>query len=89
VFPVGIAADTRPRLANAGGVAQIEHGNLDPSGQLLLTVKLAEQNAAKADFAELADRLGRIEKPAQHNPITVPYAMARSRVDPSTPPGKR
>ncbi len=35
--------------------------NLDPSGQLLLTLKLAERNAAKADFAELADRLGRIE----------------------------
>lgn len=49
------------RLQNADDVAQIEHGSLDPSGQLLLTLKPAEQNATKADIAELTDRLGRIE----------------------------
>jgi uncharacterized membrane protein YcaP (DUF421 family) len=49
------------RLQNADDVAQIEHGSLDPSGQLLLTLKSAEQSATKADIAGLADRLGRIE----------------------------
>ncbi len=50
------------RLQNANAVAQIEHGSLDPSGQLLLTVKATEQSATKADVAELADQLRRIER---------------------------
>jgi uncharacterized membrane protein YcaP (DUF421 family) len=49
------------RLQNADDVAQIEHGSLDSSGQLLLTLKVAEQNATKADIADIADRLHRIE----------------------------
>jgi len=49
------------RLQNADDVGQIEHGSLDPSGQLLLTLKATEQNATKADIAELTDRLRRIE----------------------------
>ncbi len=49
------------RLQNADDVAQIEHGSLDPSGQLLLTLKAAEQNATKADIADLVARLRRIE----------------------------
>jgi len=50
------------RLQNADDVAQIEHGVLDTSGQLLLTVKAAEQTATKADIAALTDQLRRIEK---------------------------
>jgi uncharacterized membrane protein YcaP (DUF421 family) len=50
------------RLQNANAVAQIEHGSLDPSGQLLLTVKATEQSATKADVAELTDQLRRIER---------------------------
>lgn len=34
---------------------------LDRSGQHLLTRKAAEQGATKADFAELTDRIRRIE----------------------------
>lgn len=49
------------RLQNADAVSQIQHGSLDPSGQLLLTLKATEQNATKADIAELTDRLRRIE----------------------------
>jgi hypothetical protein len=52
-----------------------KYGSLDPSGQLLLTLKPAEQNATNADFAELADRLVE-SKPAQRNPITMPYSGA-------------
>lgn len=50
------------RVQNADDVAQIERGSLDPSGQLLLTVKASEQSATKADVAEITDRLGRIEQ---------------------------
>jgi uncharacterized membrane protein YcaP (DUF421 family) len=53
--------DHAVRLQNADDVAQIEHGSLEPSGHLLLTMKTAEQNATKADIADLADRLRRIE----------------------------
>lgn len=49
------------RMQNADDVAQIEHGSLDPSGHLLLTIKASEQSATKADVAEITDRLRRIE----------------------------
>lgn len=49
------------RLQNADDVAQIALGSLEPSGQLILTLKAAEQGATKTDIAELNDRLGRIE----------------------------
>jgi uncharacterized membrane protein YcaP (DUF421 family) len=49
------------RLQNADDVAQIENGSLDPSGQLLLTLRASEQSATKADIAEITDRLSRIE----------------------------
>jgi hypothetical protein len=39
----------------------VDHGSLEPGGQLVLTLKAAEQGATKADVAELAGRLGRIE----------------------------
>jgi uncharacterized membrane protein YcaP (DUF421 family) len=49
------------RLQNADDIAQIETGSLDPSGQLLLTLRPSEQSATKADVAEITDRLRRIE----------------------------
>jgi uncharacterized membrane protein YcaP (DUF421 family) len=49
------------RIQNADDVRQIENGSLDPSGQLLLTLKASEQSATKGDIAELTDRLSRIE----------------------------
>jgi uncharacterized membrane protein YcaP (DUF421 family) len=49
------------RLQNADDIAQIENGSLDPSGQLLLTLRPSEQSATKADVAEITDRLRRIE----------------------------
>jgi hypothetical protein len=36
-------------------------GSLEPGGQLVLTLKPAEQGATKADVAELTGRLTRIE----------------------------
>jgi uncharacterized membrane protein YcaP (DUF421 family) len=50
------------RLQNADDVAQIESGSLDPSGQLLLTLRPSEQAATKADVAAITDRLSRIEQ---------------------------
>lgn len=50
------------RLQNADDVSQIEQGSLDPSGQLLLTLKQSEQSSTKSDIAELNERLARIEQ---------------------------
>jgi uncharacterized membrane protein YcaP (DUF421 family) len=49
------------RLQNGDDVSQVERGSLEPGGQLVLTLKAAEQGATKADVADLAGRLGRIE----------------------------
>ena len=54
--------DHAVRLQNGDDVKQVQTGNLEPGGQLVLTLKHAEQGATKADVAELADRLGRIER---------------------------
>jgi uncharacterized membrane protein YcaP (DUF421 family) len=54
--------DHAVRLQNGDDVSQIETGNLEPSGQLVLTLKQAEQGATKADIAELTDRLARMER---------------------------
>jgi uncharacterized membrane protein YcaP (DUF421 family) len=53
--------DHAVRLQNGDDVTQVDHGSLEPGGQLVLTLKAAEQGATKADVAELAGRLGRIE----------------------------
>ena len=53
--------DHAVRLENGDDVSEVEVGRLEPSGQLVLTLKAAEQGATKADIAELAGRLGRIE----------------------------
>jgi uncharacterized membrane protein YcaP (DUF421 family) len=53
--------DHAVRLQNGDDIRQVETANLEPGGQLVLTLKHAEQGATKGDIAELADRLGRIE----------------------------
>jgi uncharacterized membrane protein YcaP (DUF421 family) len=54
--------DHAVRLQNGDEVAQVRHGSLEPGGQLVLTLKHAEQGATKADIAELTERLRRIEE---------------------------
>ena len=54
--------DHAVRLQNGDDISQVETGNLEPGGQLVLTLKHAEQGATKADVADLAERLGRIER---------------------------
>jgi uncharacterized membrane protein YcaP (DUF421 family) len=53
--------DHAVRLQNGDDVGQVEDGSLEPSGQLVLTLKPAEQGATKADVVALTDRLRRIE----------------------------
>ena len=53
--------DHAVRLQNGDDVSQVETGSLEPAGQLVLTLKHAEQGATKADIADLGDRLARIE----------------------------
>jgi uncharacterized membrane protein YcaP (DUF421 family) len=49
------------RLQNGDDVAQVDHGNLEPGGQLVLTLKAAEQGATKHDVEALRTQLDRIE----------------------------
>jgi uncharacterized membrane protein YcaP (DUF421 family) len=49
------------RLQNGEDIAQVESGVLEPSGQLLVTLRASEQSATKADVAHLTEQLGRIE----------------------------
>jgi uncharacterized membrane protein YcaP (DUF421 family) len=53
--------DHAVRLENGDDASQIARGDLEPGGQLVLTLKAAEQNATKADVAEITDRLRQIE----------------------------
>jgi uncharacterized membrane protein YcaP (DUF421 family) len=50
------------RLQNGDDVAQVDHGELEPGGQLLLTLKDDEQGATKADVAALLARLDHLER---------------------------
>jgi uncharacterized membrane protein YcaP (DUF421 family) len=54
--------DHAVRLQNGDDVGQVRLGLLEPGGQLVLTLKAAEQAATKADVAELTSRLGQIER---------------------------
>jgi uncharacterized membrane protein YcaP (DUF421 family) len=53
--------DHAVRLQNGDDVTEVDHGSLEPGGQLVLTLKSAEQGATKAGVAQLTDRLRRIE----------------------------
>lgn len=53
--------DHAVRLQNGDDAREVAVGRLEPGGQLVLTLKAAEQGATKADIAELTSRLGQIE----------------------------
>lgn len=53
--------DHAVRLQNGDDVSEVKVGRLEPGGQLVLTLKAAEQAATKADIADLTSRLGQIE----------------------------
>jgi uncharacterized membrane protein YcaP (DUF421 family) len=53
--------DHAVRLQNGDDVDEVGHGRLEPSGQLILTLKPDEQNATKADVAHLEARLESIQ----------------------------
>jgi uncharacterized membrane protein YcaP (DUF421 family) len=53
--------DLAVRVQNGDDISEIGRGSLEPGGQLVLTLKPAEQSATKADVTELTDRLSRIE----------------------------
>jgi len=48
-------------LQNGDDMAEVERASLEPGGQLVLTLKVGEQGATKADLAEVTSRPGRIE----------------------------
>lgn len=50
------------RLQNGDDVAQVDHGALEPGGQLLLTLRDDEQGATKADVDRLLARLAHLEE---------------------------
>jgi len=49
------------RLQNGDDIAQVDHGSLEPGGQLVLTLKAGEQGATKEDVSALQAQLDRIE----------------------------
>ena len=53
--------DHAVRMQNGDGVSEIEDGVLEPGGQLVLTLRRADQGATHADVAGLRDQLSRIE----------------------------
>jgi uncharacterized membrane protein YcaP (DUF421 family) len=53
--------DHAVRLQNGDDIAQVETASLEPGGQLVLTLRPAEQGATKADVDRLAAQLARIE----------------------------
>ena len=53
--------DHAVRVQNGDDLDEVETGLLDPSGQLILTLKADEQSATKGDIARLTAQLARIE----------------------------
>lgn len=49
--------DHAVRLQNGDDVSEVGNGRLEPSGQLVLTLKPGEQSATKGDIAQLVARL--------------------------------
>jgi uncharacterized membrane protein YcaP (DUF421 family) len=49
------------RVQNGDDVSDIGNGRMEPSGQLVLSLKPAEQSATKGDVAQLNARLDRID----------------------------
>ena len=53
--------DNAVHMQNGDDVSEIQDGILEPGGQLVLTLKRADQSATHADVAQLRDQLSRIE----------------------------
>ena len=53
--------DHAVRVQNGDDVSEVADGVLEPGGQLVLSLKPAEQGATKGDVAALRDQLSRIE----------------------------
>jgi uncharacterized membrane protein YcaP (DUF421 family) len=49
------------RMQNGDDVAEVGTGTMEPSGQLVVTLKPGEQNATKSDMAQLSARLDAID----------------------------
>jgi uncharacterized membrane protein YcaP (DUF421 family) len=49
------------RIQNGDSVDEMEHGVLEPSGQLILTLKPSEQGATKEDIAAVLARLSALD----------------------------
>jgi uncharacterized membrane protein YcaP (DUF421 family) len=58
------------RLQNGDDIDQVDHGSLEPGGQLVLSLKSAEQSATKRDVDELRAQLDRIEAQLRQLPTT-------------------
>jgi uncharacterized membrane protein YcaP (DUF421 family) len=50
------------RSQHGDDLDEIDHGELTPSGQFVLTLKPEEQSSTKADIADLTARLRQIEE---------------------------
>ncbi|MFF2141639.1 DUF421 domain-containing protein [Kitasatospora sp. NPDC058190] len=50
------------RLQNGDNVSDVARARLEPDGQLLVTLRAAEQSATKGDVEELRERLAAIER---------------------------
>ena len=57
-------------MQNGDDIAQVDHGELEPGGQLLLTLKDDEQGATEADVAALLARLDHLERLLAERPRT-------------------
>lgn len=53
------------RMQNGDSIGEIAAGQMEPNGQLVLTLKAREQNASKGDIAALTRRLEDIEAALQ------------------------
>jgi uncharacterized membrane protein YcaP (DUF421 family) len=57
----GSELDHAIRDQHGDDISEVEHGQLTPSGRLVLTLKHDEQSSTKGDIADLTDRLRRVE----------------------------
>jgi uncharacterized membrane protein YcaP (DUF421 family) len=54
--------DHAVRLQNGEDIGEVQRGSLEPGGQLVLTLKHADQGATKGDIAQVSEQLRRIEE---------------------------
>jgi len=57
------------RIQNGDGVSEVAHGILQPSGQLILTLKPTEQGATKQDVAAVLAELERLRAQVTQRPL--------------------